>query len=70
MRPEQLSSHFPRIAHELALLWNDTTECQAALDRLLASERKGRQGFPPPVQRELTVLRVWMDGLQGWDAPF
>ena len=70
VRPERLGSLFPRIAHALAVVWNEPAECQAVLDRLIASERKGRQGFPPLVQRELVGLRDWMAGLQGWDEPF
>ena len=69
-RPEQLGTHFPRIAHALAVVWNDPTACQVALDKLIASERKGRQGFPPLVQRELIALRDRMVGLREWDEPF
>lgn len=70
LRPEQLGTQFPRIAHALAVVWNEPTACQVALDKLIASERKGRQGFPPLVQRELIALRDRMVGLREWDQPF
>ena len=70
VRPERLGSQFPRIAHALAAVWGEPSDCRVALDKLLGSERKGRQGFPPLVQRELNALHDWMKGLRGWDQPF
>ena len=59
LRPHNLSVHFPRIVNALAQVWDEPGECQAALDGLLCSERKGRQGFPRAVQAELVALRDW-----------
>jgi hypothetical protein len=70
LRPQQLSAQFPRIVNMLAAVWNYPEERQAALDKLLNSERKGRTGFPPLVIRELAALRDSMIALRGWDEPF
>lgn len=59
LRPEKLSSQFPRIANALAAVWHEPGECQAVLDRLLGDERKGRGGFSPQVHDELVALRDW-----------
>ncbi|MEP7300148.1 MAG: hypothetical protein ABI699_01360 [Caldimonas sp.] len=59
LRPQKLSSQFPRVANALAEAWGEPHECQAALDKLLHSERKGRKGFPPEVNYELIALRDW-----------
>ncbi|MCE9660418.1 MAG: hypothetical protein K8R60_17795 [Burkholderiales bacterium] len=70
LRPEKLGAQFPRIANALAEVWNDPDECQAALDRLLDEQRKGRSGFPAKVHDELVSLRDWVAGLRGWNEPF
>jgi hypothetical protein len=70
LRPEQISSQFPRVANALAEVWDEPEECQVALDKLLGSERKGREGFPPEVRKELIALRDWVAGLRGWNEPF
>lgn len=59
LRPQNLSSQFPRVANALAEAWREPHECQAALDKLLFCERRGRKGFPAAVQDELTALRNW-----------
>lgn len=59
LRPHSLSVHFPRIVNALAEVWHEPEQCQAALDGLLCSGRKGRQGFPRAVQAELAALRDW-----------
>jgi mannose-6-phosphate isomerase-like protein (cupin superfamily) len=59
LRPQHLSAQFPRIANALAEAWHEPHECQAALDRFLCCERKGRKGFPAKVQDELIALRNW-----------
>jgi hypothetical protein len=59
LRPEKISSQFPRIANALAEVWHEPNECQAALDKLLCDERKWRTGFPPEVHEELIALRDW-----------
>ena len=70
LRPERLSSQFPRIANALAVVWNEPNECQAVLDKLLDDGRTERTGFPPPVRNELITLRTWVVGLSGWNEPF
>jgi hypothetical protein len=59
LRPQNLSSQFPRIANALAEVWYEPHECQAALDKLLCGDRKGRKGFPAAVRDELIALRNW-----------
>lgn len=59
LRPQHLTTKFPRVANALAEAWGEPEECQAALEKLLFCERKGRKGFPLEVQNELTALREW-----------
>jgi len=57
IRPQNLSTQFPRIANALAEASSDRVQFQAALDALLSDTRRGRQGFPAPVHQELLALR-------------
>jgi hypothetical protein len=57
VRPQHLSTQFPRIANALAEASPDRVQFRAALDALLSDKRKGRQGFPAPVHQELLALR-------------
>jgi len=59
LRPQLLSRQFPRIVNALAEVWQEPELCQAAFDRLLRDERKGRKGFPGAVHDELVALRNW-----------
>ncbi|HSC62285.1 MAG TPA: hypothetical protein VLD35_01520 [Caldimonas sp.] len=59
LRPQNLSLQFPRITNALAEVSHEPQQCQAALDKLLCDERKGRKGFPVVVRDELTILRNW-----------
>ena len=59
LRPDKLTSQFPRLANALAEAWHEPDECHAALVRLLGEERTGRSGFPPDVRHELIALRDW-----------
>ena len=70
VRPEHLSSRFPRIANALAEVWDDPEESRTSLDKLLGDGRKGRKGFPPEVHHELIALRDWMNALRSWEEPF
>jgi hypothetical protein len=70
VRPQQLSTRFPRIANALAEIWDNPEERDAAVDKLLGDGRKGRKGFPPEVHHELIALREWMSALRGWHEPF
>lgn len=70
VRPQHLSSRFPRIANALAEVWEDPEERQVSLDKLLGDGRKGRKGFPPEVHQEVVALREWTVGLRDWNEPF
>ena len=70
VRPEHLSSRFPRIANALAEVSDDPEESRTSLDKLLGDGRKGRKGFPPEVHHELIALRDWMIALSSWEEPF
>jgi hypothetical protein len=70
LRPEKLAEQFPRIANALATVWDDPAERQAALDKLLNTDRKSRKGFPAKVHDELVVLHDWAIAVSGWDQPF
>lgn len=65
LRPRELPARFPRIANELARLWNDRLALDAYFDDLLVDKRSGRQGFPPLVREELVALFDQLDRLQG-----
>ena len=70
VRPQHLSTRFPRIANALAEIWDDPEERGAAIDKLLGDGRRGRKGFPPEVHHELAALREWTIGLRDWNEPF
>ena len=70
LRSEKLVEQFPRIANGLAAVWHDPAERQAALDKLLNGQRKGRTGFPPAVHDELVALHNWTIALRDWNQPF
>jgi hypothetical protein len=58
-RPLQLARQFPRIANQLALLWQQPLRCELYLDGLVIDLRGGRRGFPPPVDAEIRTLRTF-----------
>lgn len=57
VRPEMLASQFARITNLLAIQWGTPASCGAYFSELLTDRRRGRAGFPPPVQLELLKLR-------------
>jgi hypothetical protein len=60
--PQQLVDQFPRIAAHLESLWDTPEAMTLYLEKLLISDRPGRQGFPPGVAAELFALsRVYDD---------
>ena len=59
VQPLALLQRFPRIANDLARMWHDDIAAQLHLDGLLTDRRGGRQGFPPEVQQELSMLREY-----------
>ncbi len=60
VRPLALLQRFPRIANRLAQAWTDEAALAECFDDLLYDRRGGRQGFPPAVRRELTLLREYV----------
>jgi len=61
VRPLALLQRFPRIANTLARAWTDPPAFRDYMFELLIDRRRGRQGFPPLVQRELLTLRAFFD---------
>ena len=59
LRPDNLSLRFPRLTNALAEVWHEPQQRQAAFEKLLHDERKGRRGFPVAVRDELVALRNW-----------
>ena len=59
LQPRALLQRFPRIANDLARVWQDDTEFQLHLNELLIDRRGGRQGFPPEIHQELLMLREY-----------
>lgn len=67
VRPVLLPTEYPRIANELAPLWNETRLVLAKLVDFTADRRGHRQGFPPLIHDELE--RLLADVEQRSDAP-
>jgi hypothetical protein len=61
VQPLRLLQQFPRIANNLARLWQDDLESRMYLDELLIDHRGGRRGFPPDVHLELWNLREYCE---------
>jgi hypothetical protein len=59
-QPLALLQFFPRIANRLASVWGDDAGLTECFTDLLMDRRGGRQGFPPTVQRELSLLREYV----------
>ena len=57
LKPRALITLYPRIANLIALQWGEPGARNAYFVELLVDRRGNRQGFPPPVQAELTRLR-------------
>ena len=62
IQPSALMRDFPRIANQIARVWNDAAGLEAYLDALLVDRRGGRRGFPGDVHHELLSLRDYVDG--------
>ena len=60
VQPLALLQQFPRIANRLAQAWHDEVALAECFDDLLIDHRGGRQGFPPAVRRELSLLHEYM----------
>ena len=50
-----LEEHFPRLASEILAFWGTPT-CFEQLENLLVDKRGDRQGFPPDVYSDLSML--------------
>ena len=50
-----LEEHFPRLASEISAFWG-TPACFEQLENLLVDKRGDRQGFPPDVYSDLSML--------------
>jgi hypothetical protein len=57
-RPLALCTHYPRIAHRIALCWDDPTLRRLLLDQLVIDRRGLQPDFPPEVQEELAHLHA------------
>ena len=62
IQPRALLHQFPRIANQLARLWDDKKSVETYLNQLLIDQRGKRQGFPPDVHNELLNLRDYIEG--------
>ena len=69
IQPLALAQKFPRIANNLARLWQDRVALHDYLDDLVVDRRGGRQGFPPEVHSELLVLRDYCQGRYSGATP-
>jgi len=52
-----LEEHFPRLVMEIVAFWGSPT-CFEKLQDLLVDSRGGRQGFPPDVYSDLSMLMM------------
>jgi len=62
VRPVALLQRLPRIANDLARLWQDNIGRRLYLEGLLVDRRRGRRGFSPEIHNELLVLREYSEG--------
>lgn len=59
VQPRMLVEQFPRLANDIARLWEDATACGKLIDNLLFGTRNGtREGFPYEVAFELSYLKA------------
>ncbi len=56
-RPLRLCELYPRVVNRIAWCWPDPVMVKQVLDDLTQDRRGGRQGFAPPLLRELQRLR-------------
>lgn len=52
-----VSRDYPHVVNNLAAVWGNAAEVNGNFDKLLLSDRDGRQGFPLAVVVELSELR-------------
>ena len=58
-RPVHLQQEFPRIANELAQLWEEIPALDLYFEEKEFSPRENRHGFPPLIKEELLALHVY-----------
>ena len=59
VRPVHLAAGFPRIVNELSRLWDETAALDTYFEEKEFSARTDRDGFPPHIQGELLVMRIY-----------
>ena len=62
MRPEQLAQRMPRLANQIAAVWNDRLRCASALHALTIDDRGGRRGLPSDILGEVKALHRHLTG--------
>jgi hypothetical protein len=62
MRPEQLAERMPRLANQIAAVWNDRLRCASALHALTIDDRGGRRGLPGDILEEVKALHRHLTG--------
>jgi hypothetical protein len=69
VRPMITGHQYPRIVNRIADLWGHCEYTRLHFQSLLIDRRKGRQGFPPAVRRELEALQhYYFQNLSGLPA--
>ena len=59
VRPLHLQHEFPRIANDLARLWEQTPALDLYFEEKEFSPREDRRGFPPLIKEELLAMHVY-----------
>ena len=69
LRPMVTARQYPRIVNRIADLWGHCEYTRLYFQSLLIDQRKGREGFPPEVRKELEVLQhYYFEHLSGLPA--
>jgi len=63
IRPEQLAQRMPRLANQIAEVWNDRLRCASALHALTIDDRGGRRGLPSDILDEVKALHRHLTGV-------
>ncbi len=66
VRPLRLPSQFPRIANDIACLWDDPGVLDLYFCDLIVDTRPHRSGFAPIVKEELRALRAYSLSSRPW----
>ena len=69
LRPTATARQYPRIVNRIADLWGHCEYTRLNFQSLLIDRRKGREGFPPEVRKELEALQqYYFEHLSGLPA--